>query len=337
MKVLNSLSEQKREPQSTEELYGIITEEVVVAQRGIITRLADAYNRLVTAQPTMLQMTDCFYKYSIPAAASFVGCGSKYISSLIHYGSYASYVDIVAAVDELVIKRKKMTLAHLMEAVNANFEGYPSELAFCRGIPKLGSDDPIPNRHARELMLRFTESSKMLADELLPKHMPEGALSGLPVEPRPVLKNSMETDNGHLKGREMGATPDGRLAGVPWSQNCCPAEGASVNGLTARLCSMASIPFDRIVAGAQNISIQPSAFAGEEGLYKLASIIGGYFDMGGLQVQITAVDTETLKKAQEEPERYKDLMVRITGYSAVFVDMEKHAQDEIIRREEMNR
>ncbi|MBQ7933112.1 MAG: hypothetical protein IJ334_19160, partial [Clostridia bacterium] len=88
-------------------------------------------------------------------------------------------------------------------------------------------------------------------------------------------------------------------------------------------------------AGAQNISIQPRAFAGEEGLDKLASIIGGYFDMGGLQVQITAVDVNLLREAQRNPEAHKDLTVRITGYSAVFVDMVKRAQDDIIRREEM--
>ncbi|MBQ8332364.1 MAG: glycyl radical protein, partial [Clostridia bacterium] len=91
----------------------------------------------------------------------------------------------------------------------------------------------------------------------------------------------------------------------------------------------------RIMAGAQNISIQPKAFAGEEGLDKLAAIIGGYFDMGGLQVQLTAVDVNQLRDAQINPDAHRDLTVRITGYSAVFVDMVKRAQDDIIRREEM--
>ena len=135
--------------------------------------------------------------------------------------------------------------------------------------------------------------------------------------------------------RNLGATADGRLAGVPFSQNSSPAEGSSCNGLTARLASVSCYQKGRVVAGGQNISIQPSAFAGDDGLEKLAAILGGFFEMGGLQAQVTSVDTEMLRRAQENPSAYKDLMVRITGYSAVFVDLSRDAQNEIIRREEM--
>ena len=146
----------------------------------------------------------------------------------------------------------------------------------------------------------------------------------------------MESDNGHHDGLKMGATPDGRKAGEVLSQNTAPALGASVRGLTARLCSVASIPFDRIVAGAQNLSIQPKYFKGDDGLSRLASVMGGYFDMGGLQLQITATDPDILIAAQKNPDAHRDLMVRVTGYSAVFVDMEKHAQDDIIKRDLMD-
>lgn len=323
------------EPTSTEDLYKLGDDIIRAHATNVITELKDCFLRNMQHPSTHLEMTDCFYPYSIETGTSFWGYGAKYHCSMISYCSYASLIDVVTAIDELVIKQKKMSFAHLMEAVEADYEGYPVELALCKKQPKLGSDDPIANGHAHEMLLRFTDIVNGLADEILPKIGEYEVPNDLPVIPRPLIRHSMESDNGHLVGQKMGATPDGRRKGIPLAQNCAPAVGSSCNGLTARLCSIASIPFERITAGAQNISIQPKAFAGEEGLDKLASIIGGYFDMGGLQVQLTAVDVNLLRDAQINPDAHRDLTVRITGYSAVFVDMVKRAQDDIIRREEM--
>ncbi len=323
------------EPESVEDLYQLADSIMRTHATNVITDLRNRFLHNMAHPSLHLEMTDCFYRYSIETATSFWGYGSKYHFAMVSYASYASFVDVVTAVAELVVKQKKMTLAHLMKAVEADYEGYPVELALCKKQPKLGSDDPIANEHAHTMMIRFTDIVNGLAQEILPKVGDYEVPADLPVVPRPLMRHSMESDNGHLYGQKMGATPDGRRAGVPLAQNCAPAVGSSCNGLTARLSSMASIPFERINAGAQNISIQPRAFAGEEGLDKLAAIIGGYFDMGGLQVQITAVDVNLLKEAQLNPEAHKDLTVRITGYSAVFVDMVKRAQDDIIRREEM--
>lgn len=334
--ILKKWVSEKHEPQTTKELYDAIAEESKKQSEAIIDRLAKVYANRMAIPRTYLEMTDCFYRYSIPSASSFSGFGSKYFCSNIMICSFASFIDVLSAVDELVIKQKKMSLAHLMEAVDANYEGYPIELALCKNIPKLGSDDPIPNLHAKELMTRFTDDIYDLASQKLSVNDKIGLSEDHPVIPRPIVRITMESDNGHLVGLRMGATPDGRLAGVPISQNSAPALGASTAGMTARLCSVASIPFERIVAGAHNLSIQPRAFSGKEGLDKLASILGGFFDMGGLQLQITAVDSDRLIEAQKNPDSHRDLMVRITGYSAVFVDMEKHAQDDIIRREAMD-
>jgi formate C-acetyltransferase len=100
--------------------------------------------------------------------------------------------------------------------------------------------------------------------------------------------------------------------------------------------SVAKLPLTRIHSGALNVRLRPNWFAGEEGLTRLADVLRAYFDLGGLQVQLSLVDVETLRDAQRHPERHRDLMVRITGYSAAFVDMTPSAQDEIIRREEMD-
>ena len=146
----------------------------------------------------------------------------------------------------------------------------------------------------------------------------------------------LETDMRHIRfAREIGATPDGRHAGAPISENTSPNPGAAVHGLTAMLRSAAKLPLDRIHSGALNVRLRPQWFAGEAGLDRLADVLRAYFDLGGLQVQLSFADVETLRDAQRHPERHRDLMVRITGYSAAFVDMTRAAQDEIIRREEM--
>ena len=323
------------EPRTTDELCSAIADVVREFNVQIIDKLASSYERRVTTVNTHLQMTDCFYRYSVPSAASFKDYGSKYICSSIHISSFSSFVDVFTAVDELVIKKKKMTLSHLMKAVDANFEGYPAELALCRGVAKLGCDDDISNDNAKRLMNRFIDDAHAYAGERL-SGLTRLAQCDCAVIPRPIVKISTESDNGHLIGQTMGATPDGRLAGIPLSQNSAPALGACTAGITARLCSIASIPFHRIASGAHNLSIQPKIFSGDNGLNNLASVLGGYFDMGGLQLQVTSIDPKQLIEAQKNPDQHRDLMVRVTGYSAVFVDMDKNAQNDIIRREVMS-
>jgi len=99
--------------------------------------------------------------------------------------------------------------------------------------------------------------------------------------------------------------------------------------------SIAKLPLNRFNSGAPNVRIQRKLVADEDGLATLMSLLRTFFDMGGMQVQLSVADTDELRSAQLNPEEHRDLMVRITGYSAVFVDMCKNAQDEIIRRQEM--
>ena len=335
LEILNRWVRDGYEPKSTDELFSAVRAAAREQSADIIDRLFAVYSERMNNPTQTLEMTDAFYRYSVPNASSYNNYGSKYIFANLHICSYASFIDTLCAVDELVIKKKKMTLAHLMEAAGANYDGYAVELALSKRAPKLGSDNPVANEYAKRLMTDFTDDVYALAKERLSKIYPP-AYGDITATVRPIVRISMESDNGHRDGLKMGATPDGRKAGEVLSQNTAPALGASVRGLTARLCSVASIPFDRIVAGAQNLSIQPKYFKGDDGLSRLASVMGGYFDMGGLQLQITATDPDILIAAQKNPDAHRDLMVRVTGYSAVFVDMEKHAQDDIIKRDLMD-
>ena len=141
----------------------------------------------------------------------------------------------------------------------------------------------------------------------------------------------------HIRfGADTGATADGRNAGEPLSENTSPYPGSCIRGITAMLRSVAKLPLNQISSGALNVRMQPRMVAGDEGLSRLAALLRTYFDMGGLQVQISLADTEELRDAQLHPENHRDLMVRITGYSAVFIDMCRKAQNEIIRRQQMS-
>ena len=319
-------AEEGRELSSREELYGFIRDEAIKKCRADCEAAKTRYSDRMKLASKRLTFADLFYRDTFKYVNSSLTGGCKYYFVNWQMLAYASLVDIIVALDELCIKTKTLTLKRLVEAMSANFEGYPAELALCRRAPKLGSDDERANTVARELLPIIYDAVDIVAKEEIDSEKYKGLM----------VRHSLTTDNGHITaGARTGATPDGRLAGVPFSQNTAPAVGSSVNGLTARLRSMASIPFRYLPSGAQNITIQKKAFDGEEGLTKLCEIIGGYFELGGLQVQISTLSVEELRDAQINPDAHRDITVRITGYSAVFVDMVKSAQDEIIRREEM--
>ena len=129
-------------------------------------------------------------------------------------------------------------------------------------------------------------------------------------------------------------TPDGRRAGAPVSENLSPTPGYA-RSVTALLRSVAKLPLDRICSGALNLRLSTGSVRGDEGAERLKILADTYFELGGMQLQLSVTDTEVLRDAQEHPEKYPDLMVRITGYSALFVDMCRAAQNEIIRRDEL--
>ena len=146
---------------------------------------------------------------------------------------------------------------------------------------------------------------------------------------------SLQCDTTHLKCCvRLGATHDGRLSGEVFSQNSNPAPGSQKCGITGMLGALAKMPFNRLVSGALNVDVNPKDYEGDEGLDRFASVLGTYFNSGGLHAQVSAVGVEALKDAQINPQNHGDLLVRVTGYSGVFVDICKTLQDDIIRRTE---
>ena len=186
-------------------------------------------------------------------------------------------------------------------------------------VPKFGNDIPDVDYFARDVAYTYTKP--------LQKYMnPRGGhyQAGLyPVSANVPL------------GGQTGATPDGRYAHTPVADGVSPSAGKDVKGPTAAATSVSRLDHFIVSNGTLfNQKFHPSALAGREGLEKFVALIRGYFDQKGMHMQFNVVDRETLLDAQKHPEKYKHLVVRVAGYSALFTTLSRSLQDDIIRRTE---
>ncbi|MGL4736497.1 MAG: pyruvate formate lyase family protein, partial [Cellulosilyticaceae bacterium] len=306
----------KQEYDSIDVLYETLFE----GYREEMSEVAKNYRKIKAAFPkrlsTRLSCIDCFTDGTIASGKDIYSGAAKYAVLYNVVRNIGTATDMMAALDQVVYTDHKATLSEMVEALKHNFEGYEDLRRACLNAPKYGTDHTFADAHARRLMKGFTDIVE------------EASINEVGVKDM-LAFNITTTDMWHIaEGRQMMATPDGRLAGEPFSENLSPTAGARNNGLTALLRSVAQLPLENVHAGAFNLRLQPDWIKGDEGLRLLEIVLQTYFEEGGMQVQVTVADTHTLLDAQLHPENYRDLMVRITGYSAAFVDMSKKAQDE---------
>ncbi len=196
---------------------------------------------------------------------------------------------------------------------------YGEILEMIDSVPKFGNDDPVVDAFARDVAYTYTKP-------LLKYKNPRGGMfqAGLyPVSANVPL------------GAQTGATPDGRLAHTPVADGVSPSAGKDVHGPTAAANSVSRL--DHAIASNGtlfNQKFHPTALSGENGLDNFISLIRTYFDQKGSHMQFNVVDRETLLDAQRNPDKYKHLVVRVAGYSALFTTLSKSLQDDIIRRTE---
>jgi len=307
---------------SIDDVYDRFAEAFRKEIEEVCNRLRDRRQKWDHGAPGTLRADDCFLDGPITQARSWTLGSVKYPNIICAISSIASAADCFAVLDELVFRSKKVSLNTLKDTLCNDFADEEALRQLCLNAPKFGQDDDWADAHAVRVLDTITQEIDD-ASRL-------GSIDEV------CVFRCLETDMRHLHiGAKIDATPDGRQAGQPTSENTSPYPGACMNGITAMLKSVSKLPLDRINSGALNVRMQPKLAAGEEGLTRLSSLLRTYFEMGGLQVQLSLADTEELRDAQIHPEHHRDLMVRITGYSAAFVDMSKPAQDEIIRRQEM--
>lgn len=270
-------------------------------------------------------------RYHIPFASALVGdCiekgmdaregGVRYPQFLYHVSDRGlqNVADSLAAMKKVVFEEKKISMKELLEAIDANFEGKDDVRRILRNAPKYGNDDD----YVDDL---FGELSVWLQDRIGKEKNPFGSR----------LWSGRSGAVAHVSfGEKTYALPDGRKAEEPLTDGfLSPAPGLDMKGPTAVFNSASKVNHNENSVGAlMNMKFEKKLFDNRANLVKLARMIENFFHRGGYHVQINILDSETLVEAQERPDEYMNLMVRVAGYSAFFVDLPRNLQDEIISR-----
>jgi pyruvate formate-lyase/glycerol dehydratase family glycyl radical enzyme len=248
--------------------------------------------------------------------------GARYNTSYIQGVGVGSITDSLTAIKCHVFDKQDISMRNLLKATRDNFRGHKSlRSKLLDETPKYGNDDEYADSIMKKLFEMFFNA----------------------VDGRPNTKgghfriNLLPTTVHVYFGSKVGATPDGRQSRTPLSEGISPVQGMDRNGPTSVLKSAAKIDHIRTGGTLLNQKFTPQLLADEDGINKLAALIRAYFSMNGHHIQFNVVTTDVLKKAQKNPERYRDLIVRVAGYSDYFVDLGKDLQDEIIRRTEQGR
>jgi formate C-acetyltransferase len=244
--------------------------------------------------------------------------GTKYNSSGMFITGPANLADSVVAIEEIVFKDKTLTMEELIRILDKNFEGEERiRQLLINKPPKFGNDNEYVDGITRDLVNFVAKTVQEYKDSR------GGHYS---------FCNLSQTVN-ISHGEVTGATPDGRLAGHTLSDNSSPTMGRDLSGPTATVKSVAALDQVHFNDGALfNLRFDPRGIRGEKGLDIIEGVIKTYFDHYGEHIQINVVDDETLRKAQENPEDYRGLMVRVAGYMAYFTELDRAAQDSIIER-----
>ena len=257
-------------------------------------------------------ISDCIEK-----GKDYYNGGPRYNTNYIQCCGIGTITDSLSALKKHVFDEKRFELTRLIDILNQNFEGEEITRQFLMNkTPFYGNDDDDADDIMREIF-------ELLYQTIDGKKNTKGTFYHM---------NMLSTTCHVYFGKKLGATPNGRLAHTPESDGTSPSHGADTNGPTAVIKSLSKM--DQVKTGGTllNQRFLPSVIDGEEGVEKLMQLIKAYFKLGGHHIQFNVVDSESLKDAQKHPEEYKDLLVRVAGYSDYFIDLDVYHQEEIIAR-----
>ncbi len=257
------------------------------------------------------------FKECIENAKDYAWGGAKYNTGngIILIG-VADLINSIAAVKHIVFDTQQLTMEQLTTALNHDFVGFDDILQLCRAAPKYGNDDPLVDQIAGDLFTFF-------ADEIEKYHSKFGKMTpGI----LPVSGNTPF-------GLEVGALPSGKKAWKPLADGVSPVGGTDINGIGSVLKSVANIPHDRFVQGTLlNLKVEPTLLRSDNGINQMMALLKSMCSLGVYHVQFNIIDQEKLILAQQYPDDYRGLLVRVAGYTAYFVELGKDVQDEIIGR-----
>jgi formate C-acetyltransferase len=245
--------------------------------------------------------------------------GARYNTNYIQCVGMGTITDCLTSIRLHVFDKKDISMENMKSALKADFNGYDQlRWSLVYDTPKYGNDE----EYADEQLVRVFE---IVYDSINGRPSPRGATYRI---------NLLPTTCHVYFGSKTGALPDGRKAGEPVSEGVSPVQGADKKGPTSVIRSVARIDHLRTGGTLLNQKFTPSFFRNEESIARLGQLIRSYFRLDGHHIQFNVVSAETLKDAQKNPEKYRDLIVRVAGYSDYFNDLGEDLQNEIIRRTE---
>ncbi len=301
-----------------EELYEAFLKQVhfVVDQKIRVSNYIDRmFAKYAPAPFLSVVIEDCIKK-----GQDYYDGGPRYNTSYIQCCGLGTITDSLAAIKKHVLEDGRFTMDALLNAVADNFEGEEfMRQTIMNRTPLFGNDDD----YADDIAVRVYDD---LVDSIDGNpNIKKGGLYHL---------NMLSTTCHIYFGKVLGATPNGRLAGKSISDGTSPSHGADTNGPSAVIKSLGKI--DHVKSGGTllNQRFLPSLLKRDEDIKKLGQLVRAYFSLGGHHIQFNIVDTATLLAAQDCPDDYKDLLVRMAGYSDYFNDMNNDLQQEVIERTE---
>lgn len=252
--------------------------------------------------------------------ASGIYEGGKYNNFGIHGTGIATAADSLAVIRKYIYDEKRFTKEKLIEAVDSDFSRHSELLPILRyETPKLGNNEDLPDSMAVMLLHTFAESLKGRVN----------CRGG-------VYRAGTGSAMYYLwHANEIGASPDGRRKGEPFGTNFSPSLFARINGPLSVISSFTKPDFrEAINGGPLTMEFSASMFQGPDSIQKVATLVKTFIDMGGHQMQLNAVNTQLLEDAQKHPEAHTQLVVRIWGWSAYYVELDKEYQDHVLRRQQ---
>ncbi|GAA0748236.1 trans-4-hydroxy-L-proline dehydratase [Clostridium oceanicum] len=285
--------------------------DIKVKGNRIIERL---YATLLPVPFLSVVTSDCIKK-----GKDYNAGGARYNTSYIQGVGIGTVTDSVAAVKYNVFDNENITMKELLDAMKSNFEGHEDILKLVKKkTPKYGNDDDYADDIMQEIFDAYY-------NEVNGRKNGRGGVHRIDMLPTTC----------HVYfGSVIGATPDGRKANLPVSEGISPSKGADINGPTGVIKSAGKMDHLRTGGTLLNQKFTPSVVEGDNGLEGMYSVVRSYFRMDGHHIQFNIVSKDTLLKAQKNPDEYKDLIVRVAGYSDYFNNLDKVLQNEIIERTE---
>lgn len=282
----------------------------------IINNIIDVVHAELAPLPFISVMTDdCIEK-----CQDVTHGGARYNTTGPLAVGVANVADSLAAIKKLVFEEKLVSMGTLMDALDRDFEGYEDlRQMLINRAPKYGNDDDYVDFIAAEVSRYYCEKIRQYKN---------GAGAPFSAAFIPVSSNVP-------LGAMVGATPDGRKARTPLAEGVSPCQGRDVKGPTAVINSVAKLDQIQAPIGVLlNQKIHPKVLEGYKGTKALGALIKSYFQKKGQHIQFNVISSQELREAQRYPEKYRNLVVRVAGYSAFFNDLDKAVQDDIINRTE---